>query len=332
MFFSKQEFTDINLDGYSKNDINIPKTDIYIYQFECDDKEEINDEDKAKKLDELTNIFEKIFSEQFVLISSGSSQYFCSILYPLVSKFETQLRYAYYVSRALYNSENINNSSFLLEIGKSKNKIEELDFGQIYEAGFTDKSIQEKIKNLASKKWSKTDLIKSIQSWEEKTMWQNMVGKDYDYIENNFLKLKEFRNHVMHSHLIDYNTYKEARNVLELANKELQKAIKDKLIVNNSTYLNNVNINFIINDYFNSENFKQLKENLNELNVRLNDYFNNEEFKETIINLNETFNDKKFIQTLDSINNYYNSKRLNNSLDMQKKPTTEEESEEPQNE
>ena len=40
MFFSKQNFEDINLDGYSKNEINIPKTEIYIYQFECENEEE----------------------------------------------------------------------------------------------------------------------------------------------------------------------------------------------------------------------------------------------------------------------------------------------------
>ena len=242
MFFSKQEFADINLDGYIKNDINIPKTEIHIYQFECKSEEESNDENKAKKLDELTNIFKKIFSEQFILISSESSQYFCARLYPLVMDFETQLRYALYISRALYSSEGIDISSFLLEIGKSKEKIEALDFGQIYEAVFTDKIFQEKIKKLSGEKWSKTDLIKSIQSWEEETIWKKMVGKDYDYIENNFLKLKEFRNHVMHSHLIDFNTYDDAKKTLESATKELKKAIDDKLIVNESAYLNMVDI------------------------------------------------------------------------------------------
>lgn len=286
MFFSKQDFVDINLDDYVKNDINIPETEIYIYQFECKSEEESNDENKAKKLDELTNIFKKNFSEQFILISSESSQYFCGILYPLVSKFETQLRYALYISRALYNSKEIDVSSFLFEIDKNnKKRIEELDFGKIYERVFTDKDLQDKIKKLTGEKWSKTDLIKNIQLWKENTMWQDIVGKYYSYIEENFLKIKEFRNHVMHSHLIDYNTYEEAKKVLELANKELEKAINDKLIVNKSTYLNNVNINFVINDYFNSENFKQLKENFNELNVRISDYFNSEEFKQTTNNL-----------------------------------------------
>ena len=189
-----------------------------------------------------TSIFKEKFTDQFVLISSGSSQFFCGILYPLVSNFETQLRYALYISRALYNSENIDTSCFLLKIGKSEYKIEELDFGQIYEAVFTDKSIQEEIKNLTSKKWSKTDLINYIQSWKENTMWQNMVGENYDYIENNFLKLKEFRNHVMHSHLIDFDTYDNAKRTLESATKELKKAIGDKLIVNESEYLNKINI------------------------------------------------------------------------------------------
>lgn len=243
MFFSKQEFADLNLEGYDKKDINIPQTDIYIYQFQCNNEKEDDDEDKAKKLDELTSIFKEKFPEQFILISSGSSQYFCSVLYPLVMNFETQLRYALYVSRALYNSKEIDVSSFLLEIDKNnKRRIEELDFGKIYEAVFTDKDLQDKIKKLSGEKWSKIDLIKNIQSWKENTMWQGMVGKEYNYIEENFLKIKEFRNHVMHSHLISYDVYYEAKNILTHANEELEKVIENKLIVNESKYLNTVNI------------------------------------------------------------------------------------------
>lgn len=73
-------------------------------------------------------------------------------------------------------------------------------------------------------------------------MWQDMVGKEYNYIEENFLKIKEFRNHVMHSHLISYDVYYEAKNILTHANEELEKVIENKLIVNESKYLNTVNI------------------------------------------------------------------------------------------
>lgn len=59
MFFSKQEFADISLDEYIKKDINISKTEIHIYQFEYKNGKE--NDDKAKKLDKLTNFLKKNF-------------------------------------------------------------------------------------------------------------------------------------------------------------------------------------------------------------------------------------------------------------------------------
>ena len=244
MFFCEQQFENFDLSDYQKNDISIPKTNIHIYEFKCKETEEtFDDGSKAKKLDDLTRRLEKDFTDQFITVNSESSQYYCSMLYPLIVSFETKLRYALYISRSLFENGNVNIDSFALEIGKEKKKIEEADFGLIYQSIFTDKDFSAKVKKTVNDmQMTKSDYIKMIQSFEEKTMWQNWVGNDYGFIKENFLGIKSFRNDVMHNHLIDFECYEKAKKMIKKANDTLDRAINDKLIVNDSQYLNDVNI------------------------------------------------------------------------------------------
>lgn len=188
MFFKEQKFEECDLCEYSKKDTSIPQTDVHIYEFECQEIEKYND-DKAKKLDELTTVFEQTYAGLFQIINSESSQYFCSQIYPLVVKFETKLRYVLYISRSLFENGNVNKDSFLLDVDRKKKEIEEIDFGKIYEAIFTDKDLQGKVKELNGRKLTKADLIKEVQLMDENTMWRQIVGTGYTYIENHFLEI-----------------------------------------------------------------------------------------------------------------------------------------------
>ncbi len=248
MFFKEQKFGGFDLDGFEKNDISIPKTDIHIYEFKCKQvqrEEPYNDDDMAKLLDDLSKRLGQHYKEQFVIVNSESAQHFCSKLYPLVVDFETKLRYALYISMSLYDSGNVNVESFMLELGKESKAIEEADFGEIYQSLFTDSDFFAKIKDLSADKrkaMSKRDLIRTIQSFDESTLWQKMAGENYSYIEENFLDIKCFRNDVMHNHLIDFERYEKAIKMIKKANDTLDRAINDKLIANDSKYLNDVNI------------------------------------------------------------------------------------------
>ena len=143
MFFDEQLFDGIDLSEYNKVDIKIPKTNVHIYEFGCVETDICcDDESKAIKLDELTQRLGKAFPESFQIVNSESSQYFCSQIYPLVVKFETKLRYALYISRALFENGNVDKTSFMYEVEKKKKPIEEMDFGVIYESIFTDKDLK----------------------------------------------------------------------------------------------------------------------------------------------------------------------------------------------
>ena len=142
MFFAEQSFEDFDLSGFKKSDTCIPNTNVHIYEFACIDEEDCFDEAKAEKLDLLTRHLADAYPSSFQIISSESSQFFCRQLYPLVVGFETKLRYALYISRALFEKENLDTKSFLFDINKEKKPIEAIAFGEIYDAVFKDKSFK----------------------------------------------------------------------------------------------------------------------------------------------------------------------------------------------
>lgn len=243
MFFDEQLFEDFDLTGFDKVDICIPNTNVHIYEFACAAGEsDCDDEMKAKMLDSLSERLADAYPDAFQIVNSESSQFFCAQIYPLIVSFETKLRYALYISRALFENGNVNKKSFGYTVGKAEKLIEEIDFGEIYDAVFTDKDLKPRLLKEYSLNLTKADLLKRIQELEEETLWRKIVGTGYGYIENHFLEIKDFRNDVMHNHLINGKRFDLAREILQKAIAELDRVIKDKLIVNQSGYLNEVDI------------------------------------------------------------------------------------------
>ena len=254
MFFNEQAFENFDLAEYIRNDILIPKTNIHIYEFECVETDVCSDDkSRAKKLDELTQRLNTAYTDKFQVINSESSQFFCREIYPFVVSFEIKLRYVLYIARALFENKKTGNQlgkyDFLYCVDKKDQSIEEIDFGKIYEYIFTDQNIQSKINKLNTKKKTKKDWLKEFKSLEEQTIWHNMIGTDYSFIENHFLEIIGYRNDVMHNHLITFAQYEKAKIVLQQANQELDRATKDILLVNKSDYLNNVNIIDVISGF-----------------------------------------------------------------------------------
>ena len=243
MFFAEQLFDGFDLTGFVKTDVCIPNTSVHIYEFACEDYDSsIDDETKAKRLDTLSGRLAEAYPDAFQIINSESSQYFCGQIYPLIVSFETKLRHALYISRALFENGNVSKKSFQYTVAKTEKLIEEIDFGEIYDAIFTDKDLRPRLMKEYTLNLTKADLLKRIQEIEEDTLWRKIVGTGYGYIENHFLEIKDFRNDVMHNHLISGKRFDVAREVLQKANAELERAISDKLIVNRSEYLNEVDI------------------------------------------------------------------------------------------
>ena len=242
MFFKEQPFDGLDLSEYTKKDISIPNTNVHIYEFKCvETEEDLDDEEQAKKLDKLSARINDNYTDLYKIINSESSQYFCEEIYPLIVKIETKLRYALYVSRALFENGSVDKDSF--KIGqKTKKEIEETDFGEIYEAVFTDIEFQSKVREINGQKLTKADLIKRIENIEENTLWGQIVGLNYNYIVEHFLEIKKYRNDVMHNHFLTYEQYVSGKTILKHAIEEFDRVISDKLLANDSSYSNTTNI------------------------------------------------------------------------------------------
>lgn len=98
------------------------------------------------------------------------------------------------------------------------------------------------MKEINGQKLTKADLIKKIEAVEEHSLWEQIVGINYNYIVEHFLEIKNYRNDVMHNHLLTYEQYVCEQSILNHAIEELDRVINDKLLVNDSTYSNSTNI------------------------------------------------------------------------------------------
>lgn len=242
LFFTPQHFEGFELEEYVLQDISIPKTDIHIYSFSCKSENDADGIVQAKKLDELSAKFQKSCPDNHIIVLSESSQFFCIALYPLFVNFETKLRKAIYISEALCKNVELTRESFGYQVRKEKKHLEEMDFQTIYEVFFVDNEFDDNFRDLKSLRLSKNDLIARIRDIDENTLWQKLTKETHSYIEKHFLEIKEFRNHVMHNHILNYETYIKILNVLQEANKELEQVIGHVLVPNRNEYLNEVSL------------------------------------------------------------------------------------------
>lgn len=186
-----------------------------------------NNKNSAKVLSEIHQYITKKYDVD--VLSNGSSRYFCKKLFPLINQFEFQLRKLLYLSSMLVK-ENIDRNII-------KN-IETLDFGKIFEILFIDRSFVSEAKDTIKSNsglFTKKELIDRINSLGEVTIWDHLKYSDIvSELKNNYILVKKYRNDVMHAHTIDYNSFKNAKNLFTKINNQLNSAISKLLSENNT--------------------------------------------------------------------------------------------------
>lgn len=173
----------------------------------------------AKRLSDVDEYVRKNFNVK--VLEHESSAYFTKRLYPLISVFEHKLRKLLYLKSAINHDEkSISNISDL----------ESKDFGEIFTLLFIDTIFMGKVKEKLNKQnresFSKASVIAAIESIDENTLWDVLLGKDsVSTLRKRFNDVRDYRNDVMHSHHISWKRFKDIMSLYKKINDELNKAI-----------------------------------------------------------------------------------------------------------
>ena len=179
----------------------------------------------AKQLSEVDEYICKSF--HVTVLENGCSAYFNERLFPLVSGFENKLRKLLYLTSAINHDD------------KSAGNIADLelkDFGTIFAMLFVDNDFMGKVKDDLKKRdlkhFSKTEVIAAIESINENTLWDKLLGeKTVPSLRKSFINVREYRNDVMHSHHIIWEKYIKIQSLYKAINNELDEAIHDIEVV-----------------------------------------------------------------------------------------------------
>ena len=193
---------------------------IYV-QFSADGE----NEETAKKLSEIDEYVHSNF--HVTVLKDGCSEYFSNRIYPLICGFEYNLRKLLYLTSAINHDEKTSSNIADLE---SK------DFGQIFSLLFIDSSfmgkVKEEVKNRNRECFTKADVIAAIESIDEKTTWDKLLGKDaVPTLRRRFNEVRTFRNDVMHSQHISWEKYKEIQALFKKIDREMDVALQDLEVV-----------------------------------------------------------------------------------------------------
>lgn len=168
----------------------------------------------------LSIIDQKIQGYSPIVLTNDSSAYFNKSIYPLANEFERKLRKLLYLKSTLHTGE---------KPKKIIEKLEEKDFGEIYDLLFVDKDFYDQFKKaVTSRASSGLYYTKKLSEIPEKTVWDviNGVNKD-DFLKQNFLDIIDYRNDAMHAHNISYEEYRQHKNTFKKAIEYLDSKIME---------------------------------------------------------------------------------------------------------
>jgi len=191
-----------------------------------------NNENNLKTAKSLAEVDEYVRNNfQVITLQNDSSKYLNDRLYPLMSSFERKLRKILYMFSAINKDD---------ESAKNIEKLEEKDFGQIFTMLFIDDGFMSAaktiIKETKRETFSKEEIIHILESIDEKTVWDKLLGKNIvPTLRKEYQFVREARNDIMHSHDIRWGKYQKAEKLIRKINRELDEAIDDVQIKENIT-------------------------------------------------------------------------------------------------
>ena len=217
LFISKEHKEEIQAYSYEqvKTEIyDIDNSDCWILTFSFPGENETG----AKKLSNVNNYITANYHP--IVLSSGCSSYYNRVLYPHFNEFERKLRKLLYLKSAL--SKNSKDAETIKDL-------ESKDFGEIFTLLFSDvQFVQNVRKSVNDKSWqfTKAEILSALDNIKETTVWDRLIGENsVPLLRSDFIKVKDFRNDVMHAHSMDTSTYKSALNLIKTINNQLDTEI-----------------------------------------------------------------------------------------------------------
>ena len=177
----------------------------------------VSREEEAKHLSNIDTEFSKKY--KVTLLRNDASAYYNQKLYPLANEFERQLRRFLYIKNALHTGD---------KVKKNIENLESKDLGEIYQLLFVDDDFCQKVRKKLNNPgiFSRNELLKEIDNFNEITTWDKIVGtNNLSVIKEKFLDIKDYRNGVMHARNITYEEFKRQKSLFEEITKELNDAI-----------------------------------------------------------------------------------------------------------
>lgn len=209
------------VEEYTPSDViveisSIENTQLWVAAFSVEGK----NEDGAKKLSDVHNTLAEYSP---LVLSCESSEYYNRMLFPLVNELERKLR------KLLYLAVSISDNT---EAKKSIQRLDEKDFGEIFDLLFIDMNFISNLKkriNADAKsefngksKYSKQEIQAYLDTLDENLLWDVILKKDdVPTLRRRFRDVQTYRNDVMHAHNIVSGTYTKAKYLFEKINKEL---------------------------------------------------------------------------------------------------------------
>lgn len=218
---------------YKPDDIDvkiygIDETALWIASYSTQSKDDVN----ANKLSDVHDYIMKFLP---LVLSCESSEYYNKSLFPLVNELERKLR------KLLYLAASISDNKAAKE---SIKKLEEKDFGEIFDLLFIDQDFIDNMKIRINadhksvfngmRNYSKAEIQSYVDKLPENILWDAVLSaKDVPTLRYKFREVQTYRNDVMHARNISTKLFKVADNLFKKINQELDNTINNLIKIDN---------------------------------------------------------------------------------------------------
>lgn len=242
-----------------------------------------------------------------VTLTNEAAAYYNKMLYPLINKFERDLRKLLYLASTL--SENSSDSEAIKDL-------EKMDFGTLFDLIFTDEKFIKSVKTtINAKNWnySKAEIVNYLKDLEENTLWKKLLSAEIaPMLQKNYITIKNYRNNVMHAHNITSEDYLNAKHIYSTVTAELENAIEN--IINNKINFNDIqNFNSAILEAINNEKRNNLiaaSDAYNEKLINILDTPDMIAFRNQIMHLSDITNTSDMIALKEQLSNITNTPEM----------------------